>query len=170
MGSECDPETDKSCYFVADNNNVGATCSLGYMGFLPNVNRYCNLNEQFGVNQALPPTKHNVLCQAQGAQEVIQNHVDLIEKSPNPGLQVFNPNVTLRVVREPVTKYVLVLESSSSMIKQDLWKWISKAAQKFIRNDLPNETKMAIVTFSNDSVIQHSLASLTDEEVRVLYL
>ena len=142
MGKLCDPTEDQNCYFVADNNNKDATCSLGYMGFLPNVNRYCKLNEQWGVNQALPPTKHNVLCQAQGAHEVIQKHLDL-KNELNP-LQVFNPNVTLRVVKEPVTKYVLVLESSSSMIRQDLWKWISKAAQKFIRNDLPDETKMAI--------------------------
>ena len=143
MGKICDPEKDENCYFVANNNNIDATCSLGYMGFLPNVNRYCSLNEQFGVNQALPPTKHNVLCQAQGAQEVILNHADFKPPRANPGWK----NVTLKVVKEPVTKYVLVLESSSSMIKQDLWKWISKAAQKFIRNDLPDNTKMAIVTF-----------------------
>jgi hypothetical protein len=31
---------------------------------------------------------------------------------------------------------------------QDLWKWISKPEQKFIRNDLMINTKMAIVTFS----------------------
>ena len=165
-GLECDPAVDSQCFFVADvNQNNEATCSLGYMGFLPNVNRYCTLNQQWGVNQALPPTKHNVLCQAQGAQEVIQAHQDLKSFELTPK-QNFNANVTMRVVREPVTKYVLVLESSSSMIKQDLWKWISKAAQKFIRNDLPDKTQMAIVTFSNESVIQHSLASLTDEEAR----
>ena len=166
LSQACDPSIDQKCYFVADiNDNNGATCSLGYMGFLPNVNRYCTLNQQWGVNQALAPTKHNVLCQAQGAQEVIQAHPDL-NTIPVTAPKQTNFNVTLRAVREPVTKYVLVLESSSSMIKQDLWKWISKAAQKFIRNDLPDETKMAIVTFSNESVIQHSLASLTDEEAR----
>ena len=124
--------------------------------------RYCRLNEQWQVTQSLPPTKHNVLCQARGSQETIESHQDL------QGQVVINKklNVTIQVVKEPTTKYVLVLESSSSMIKQDLWKWISKAAQKFIRNDLPTNTKMAIVTFSNDSIIRHNLAPLSDEEAR----
>ena len=145
-------------------DNGQATCSLGYLPFLPNVNRYCNLNEQFGVNQSLPPTKHNILCQARGAQEIILSHEDFLQKITtveNPNL-----NVSIKVVREPSTKYVLVLESSSSMIKQDLWKWISKSAQKFIRNDLMKDTEIAIVTFSNDSVVQHNLAKLSDEAAR----
>ena len=67
------------------------------------------------------------------------------------------PSVKIRVVQKPVTKYVLVLESSSSMNKKELWKWVSKAAHKFIRNDLPDQSKIAVVTFSNDSSIEHSL-------------
>ncbi len=161
----CDPSLEANCHFVPDlNANGQITCSLGYLPFLPNVNRYCKLNEQFAVHQSLPPTKHNVLCAARGAAEVIAMHPDLINRG-SPVQPPFS-NITINVVKEPVTKYVLLLESSSTMIKQDLWKWISKAAQKFIRNDLPLNTKLAIVTFSNDSIIQHNLAPLTDEAAR----
>ena len=132
------------CQFVANKeDNDQVTCSLGYLPFLPNVSRYCTLNEQWGVNQSLPPTKHNVLCQARGAHSVITSHDDFLNRvsiATAPGA-----NVTLSVVKEPTTKYVLVLESSSSMIKQDLWKWISKAAQKFIRNDLMTNTKVLVI-------------------------
>ena len=132
------------CQFVANKeDNDQVTCSLGYLPFLPNVSRYCTLNEQWGVNQSLPPTKHNVLCQARGAHSVITGHDDFLNRvsiATAPGA-----NVTLSVVKEPTTKYVLVLESSSSMIKQDLWKWISKAAQKFIRNDLMTNTKVHMI-------------------------
>ena len=144
QGVPCDPSQNQApgrCQFVANaQDNDQVTCSLGYLPFLPNVSRYCTLNEQWGVNQSLPPTKHNVLCKARGAHEVITSHDDFLNR-----LSIANPgNVSLTVVKEPTTKYVLVLESSSSMIKQDLWKWISKAAQKFIRNDLMTNTKMAI--------------------------
>lgn len=129
----------------------------GYLPFLPNVNRYCDLPQQWSVAQSLPPTKHNVLCQSQSAQKIIQNHSDLKNRPISTNT---NLDVTMRVVKEPTTKYVLVMESSQSMIKQDLWKWISKAAQKFIKIDLPLNTKMAIVTFSNESITQHNLGMI----------
>ena len=82
---DCDPSQSEKmnnnngpCTFHVDlEQNEQATCSLGYLPFLTNVQKYCTLNEQWGVNQALPPTKHNVLCQARGAKEVISNHVEL---------------------------------------------------------------------------------------------
>ena len=75
--SNCDLSEIQDCVFrVIPDKNDQATCSLGDLPFLPNVQRYCSLNEQWGVNQALPPTKHNVLCYAQGAKEVISKHFD----------------------------------------------------------------------------------------------
>lgn len=166
LASSCDPTTSLDCYFVADQAaNDQVTCSLGYMPFLPNVNRFCSLNEQWGVKQqSLPPTKHNVLCQAQGSKEVIDSHADM---SGNTAINSIDlPNVNVKVVKEVPTKYVLVIESSSSMLKKDLWKWVSKAAQKFIRLDLQTNVKVAVVTFSDEAKIQHSLAPLSSEEVR----
>ena len=47
------------------------------------------------------------------------------------------------------------------MSKLELWKWVSKAVHKFIRNDLPAQSKVAVVTFSNDSSIEHNLGMYT---------
>ena len=44
--------------------------------------------------------------------------------------------VAMKIVREPTPKYVLIMESSSSMFDQNLWKWVHRAAMKFIRYDL----------------------------------
>ena len=121
------------CQFVANKEeNDQVTCSLGYLPFLPNVSRYCTLNEQWGVNQSLPPTKHNVLCQARGAHSVITGHDDFLNRvsiATAPGA-----NVTLSVVKEPTTKYVLVLESSSSMIKQVRTIFLKNHGQKHRKN------------------------------------
>ena len=170
------------CSFVPhSNSNSDITCSLGYVPFLPNVDKYCTKEEDWILNgNGMAPTKHNGLCSGRSAMEVILNHNDL--KRYNRVTSVNNNNlngrrkgpkintrstplnpVSVRVVRQPRSKYVLVIESSSSMNRYGLWKWISKAAQKFIRYDLPSSSRIAIVTFSNDSVVRHSLAELGDE-------
>ena len=43
---------------------------------------------------------------------------------------------------------------------------MSKAASKFIVYDLPEKSKMALVTFSNDSAVAQSMTVLTDERSR----
>ena len=46
------------------------------------------------------------------------------------------------------------------------WKWINKAAQKFIRYDLPLHSNLAIVTFSNNSRVAHVMSAIHSEEAR----
>ena len=58
------------------------------------------------------------------------------------------------------------METSSSMDDHDQWKWINKAAQKFIRYDLPVNSNLAIVTFSNTSKVEHSMVQVHSDQVR----
>jgi hypothetical protein len=158
-----------------------ATCSLGYLPFLSNVAKFCDADEVWHRKDALAPTKHNVLCQGKPSHRVILDHDDFNGRqprfdpdednteSPFPGLEasgVENSAVSLYVVREPSPKYVLIMESSSSMIEQNLWKWVHKSAQKFVRYDLSDNSRLAIVTFSNDSQVRQGLATLSDEKSR----
>ena len=46
------------------------------------------------------------------------------------------------------------------------WKWINKAAQKFIRYDLPVNSNLAIVTFSNNSKVEHGMVQVHSDQVR----
>ena len=170
----CDPTdtlSDKLCTFQLDmGENAEATCSLGYIPFLSGINRYCLADEVWNYNLAVMPTKHNGLCGGRSAMDVILQHPDLRVQSPRtPKVNVRSTPpkpVSVRVVREPRTKYVLVMESSSSMIRDNLWKWVSKAAQKFIRYDLPVDARLSIITFNNESTIHHRLTELSDEKVR----
>ena len=45
------------------------------------------------------------------------------------------------------------------------WKWINKAAQKFIRYDLPVNSNLAIVTFSNESKVEHNMVQVHSDQV-----
>ena len=150
------------------------------------MDKFCSADDVWHRRLALAPTKHNVLCQGKSSLEVIMEHEDfsgtqsrlsfdeveaeLNTESPLAGNEAATrsggPGVSLRVVREPSPKYVLILESSSSMIEQNLWKWVHKSAQKFIRYDLVDKSRLAIVTFSEESKVQHPLATLSDERSR----
>ncbi len=160
------------------------------MPFLSNVEKFCDADNIWHRKDALAPTKHNVLCEGKSSQEVILSHPDFDGRQPNidrlnnnnnndedilsesstdlplDSDRLTSPAVTMNIVREPGPKYVLIIESSSSMIDQNLWKWVHKAAQKFIRYDLVDNSRLAIVTFNNESKVQHNLAPLSDERSR----
>ena len=170
-GSEgCDPETGRCFFQPSIETNDRVTCSLGYLAFLPNVTRWCEAKEALGGSsgRALAPTKHNVLCQGHSALDVILSSDDLISRSPQNEVFVRDAKVTtvVNVVREPQPQYVLVMEASASMGHNDLWKWVSKAARKFITHDLVDGSQMALVTFSNDSTVAHSMIELADDKAR----
>ena len=191
-GTDCNPSTiqnikntkllnghENFCYFVpSGQKNSKVTCSLGYVPFLANVEKFCTNEEDWILQRnSFAPTKHNGLCSGKSSMEVILDHSDFnrnrrtrvgnsrraVSTSINTRPLLPPRAVSFRVVRRPRPKYVLVIESSSSMNRFGLWKWISKAAQKFIRYDLPSSTQIAVVTFSNVSVVRHSLAELGDE-------
>ena len=67
-------------------------------------------------------------------------------------------------------QYVLVIETSTKMDAHGRWKWINKAAQKFIRYDLPVNSNLAIVTFSNDSKVEHSMVQVHSDQVSEIFV
>ena len=72
------------------------------------------------------------------------------------------PSIT--VVREPKPKYVLIMETTSSMDEYNQWKWINKAAQKLIRYDLPEDSNVAIVTFGNGTYLSMQAQKRLEED------
>ncbi len=154
----CNPQQDPDCDFVLEGSNDGVTCSMGSLHFLPSVKEFCSME------MAVGPTKHNVVCKGQSAMEVIWNHVDFQEIQSDPIADMINPEIS--IVRQPETKYVLIMETSGSMDHDNQWKWINKAAQKFIRYDLPLHSNLAIVTFSNGSKVAHGMSAIHSDEAR----
>lgn len=145
----CDPALNPAdCLFYPDEKQVGKVeCSLGNLHFFPNVTKFCS-SSQLATSG---PTKHNVLCEGKSAQQVIDQHPDF-----NKNKQISSATIDpiFEVVRQPEQQYVLVIETSAnSMDNHGQWKWVNKAAQKFIRYDLPINSNLAIVTFSNNSKV-----------------
>lgn len=162
----CDPAAEGSdCFFRPLGPNDAVTCSMGYVNYLPSVHSYCPaITNGHGL---VAPTKHNLLCGGRSALEVIQSHEDFRSRgaASNGNVDV-NLKPSLTLVRDPEPRYVIVLETTTSLDAHGQWKWINKAAQKFIRYDLPANSNLAIVTFGNASRVQHSMVQVYSDEVR----
>jgi len=173
----CDPSIDKDCIFHPKSKSLeNITCSLGFAPYLPKVTRFCDR-----TSGPMAPTKHNVLCEGRSPKEVIDANPDFSSlsfssrnlhhhqgghKVANVGLLATSLEPQVEIVREPMQQYVLVMETSASMDRLGQWKWINKAAQKFIRYDLPVNSNLAIVTFSNVSKVEHPMVQVHSDQVR----
>ena len=155
----CNPASG-SCYFHAEGENDEITCSLGYLPHLASVKSWCKPSELQGP---LPPTKHNVLCAARPAIDVIRSNSDFQSLSATPRLQR-SLVPTFHIVRDPAPKYVLLIETSSAMANN--WKWVRKAVQNLLRYELPDNTNVAIVTFNSEARVESKLASLASDSAR----
>ena len=145
----------ESCYFQIENRARQPQCSLGTNPQLASVHKYCE-----GINLAAP-TKHNALCHGQPVEEVIRNSPDLTqlrETGPSPGSQLLPPHIV--TVQEKYPRYILVVETSSSMADNDDWRWVNKALQKLLRYDLPDSAMVGLVTFSDVSKVEVEVTRL----------
>ena len=167
-GLECVPGVDQECTFVPDSlRSSHVTCSIGSGLKLADTFRYCNTSESL-----MSPTKHNVVCRGQSAMDVIMSHSDMqprgYEHFDTVRLNRDNLRPEIRISREPVTRYVLALDRSADMGDNDHWTWVTKAAHKFIRHDLPVNSHLAIVSFSDQVRLEHGLVQVDSDHVRTV--
>ena len=104
------------------------------------------------------PTKQRVMCEGQGAWEVIMGSSDMERGQRRGSSSALPPRID--VVTEPSPSIVLVMEITPSMTDNDDWKYINKAAHKLIKYDLPDDTRLAVVSFTNESRVEAPLTSL----------
>ena len=122
------------------------------------VTRYSDSSEA-----GLALTKHNIICRGRSALSVIKSHRDF----QGPRLRrTLETGLRLRVVTEAGPRYVLALDTSGLMAASGHWVWVTKAAHKFIRLDLPENSELAIVTFSSTAQLEHSMVRVAGEEER----
>ena len=110
--------------------------------------------------------QQSVLCQGRAIREVILGHDDFKEVRVD-GEPERNVVPQLVVVREPAPKVVLALETSSMMAEGESWRWIHKAAHRFLRHQLPVNSALALITFSGRRVtLEQPLIQVTSQAVR----
>ena len=158
--SLCDPTADQ-CYFRPEGPNTQVTCSLNYVPFLPTVTGWC---DKAHAKSEIGPGKHNVLCQGRSVPDVIFAHSDFKTRTQRSVRLSQELVPVFDIVRQPLPKYVLLIETSRAM--SGVWKWVRKATQNLIKYELPDNTEVAIVTFNSEAAVTHNLTPLTSERVR----
>ena len=154
--SRCVPSSDQACTYHPSGPNSGVTCSLGSWPLLPQVTQYCPRER---IVQEPGPTKQRVMCEGRGAWEVITASGDMEAGQRRRGSELVRvPRID--VVTAPPPTHVLVMEITPSMTDNDDWKYINKAAHKLIKYDLPDSTRLAVVSFTNESRVEAPLTSL----------
>ena len=158
--SLCDP-TAEQCYFRPEGPNTHITCSLGYVPLLPTVIGWCTQDQ---ARHEVGPGKHAVLCGGRSVPDVIFEHQDFKTRTQRSVRQNNNLAPVFDIVRQPLPKYVLLIETSRAM--SGVWKWVRKACQNLVKYELPDNTEVAIVTFNSEAVVVHNLTPLSSERVR----
>ena len=163
----CDPtaEDGEKCFFSpTEKDDAGHACPIGVF---PSATRFCGARD-YAATASLAPTKQNVLCGGRSAMEVILGSADFTGKViPNKARAVPDLTPRISVVREPsAPRYVLALETSSSMARGGQWRWVARAAQRLLRHQLPVDSQVAVVTFANASRTEHRMARVSSDRDR----
>ena len=154
--SRCVPSADQTCLYHPSGPNPQVSCSLGTWPLLPQVTSYC---PEERIVQEPGPTKQRVMCEGRGAWEIIRDSEDMAAGGRmQQGSNVSAPRID--VVTAPPPTHVLVMEITPSMTDNDDWKYINKAAHKLIKYDLPDDTRLAVVSFTNESQVEAPLTRL----------
>ena len=157
--SHCQPGHNTTCVYHPSGPNNQVSCSLGSYPLLPNVHSYCAQEQIDREVLESGPTKQRVICEGRSAAEIISSSDDM-----NIGRRVTTagPRSPPRIdfVQSPAPTHVLVLETTASMADNDDWKFINKAAHKLIKYDLPDSTRLGVVSFSNKSKLEAPLTTI----------
>ena len=158
--SHCQPGEEQTCVFHPIGPNANVTCSLGSYPLLPQVQTYCNQEQIDEEVLESGPTKQKVICDGQSGWDIISSSgdMDIATKVTTNDRRRAPPRIDF-VQAVPPT-HVLVLETTASMTKDDDWKFINKAAHKLIKYDLPDSTRLGVVSFSNRSKLEAPLTTI----------
>ena len=158
----CDPRKEADCLFFPDESrNSQISCSLSTLPFLSGVKDWCSPEEAF---HPASPSKHNILCKGRSVHQVIHAHPDF-RNGPAATNEMPFANPEFDIIRQPVPEYVILLETSANM--KQIWKWVRKGLQNLIRFELPENSRVAIVTFNKEVKVEQTMTRLTSESVRV---
>ena len=69
----------------------------------------------------------------------------------------------IKLILKPEIKYVLAIETTAAMGERDNWKWVNKAAQKLLRYDMADMTRVGVVSWSNVTRVENKLEVVSEE-------
>ena len=128
------------------------------------------LQYRFGVFSAeldrvpSPGSQQDAFCLGKSPLEVIRMHPDLKFGAKLGAESEFESKVVPKFIvsRQEPPRYVLILENSQAMNRDNIWDLLRTATKKFIVHDLPSEAQLGLVLFNDGAHIAHTVGELTD--------
>ncbi|XP_071548862.1 calcium-activated chloride channel regulator 1-like [Panulirus ornatus] len=162
---------DNNCRFVPDSgqkmasSSSSSSSSLMAFYYLSGTERFCDSAQEAGhQHNQFAPTRHNELCGGRSVWDVIRRHPDFA-KGTNPSTKTWSPP-TFRVLRQEMTKFILVLDHSSSMAQFDRMRKVNQTTRWWILHKVASGSFVGIVTLGNETRMVKNLTQLTDMGVR----
>ncbi|KAH8031912.1 hypothetical protein HPB51_022110 [Rhipicephalus microplus] len=135
-----------------------AESSIMFMPYLANVSQFCDDNDGPNFHNPFAPNKQNHLCKQQSTWKVISSNADF-QELPSPDLSK-SIRVTFEEAQQTedlAPRVVLVLDVSGSMNDNRRLEFLQESATRYIGDIKDGSRRLAIVTFSYDSRVVHTL-------------
>uniref|UniRef100_A0A6M2CHG6 Putative calcium activated chlorine channel n=1 Tax=Rhipicephalus microplus TaxID=6941 RepID=A0A6M2CHG6_RHIMP len=132
--------------------------SIMFMPYLANVSQFCDDNDGPNFHNPFAPNKQNHLCKQQSTWKVISSNADF-QELPSPDLSK-SIRVTFEEAQQTedlAPRVVLVLDVSGSMNDNRRLEFLQESATRYIGDIKDGSRRLAIVTFSYDSRVVHTL-------------
>ena len=94
------------------------------------------------------PTKHNDLCGGRGTWDVIKENADF--QGAAEGVESTAPETTFEVVTQSTSRYVVVMDLSTSMTNHDRLDKLKQGMSNWVKYEIRDGSNMALVTFKYD--------------------
>ena len=117
--------------------------------FLDSITDFCDSTEDL-LHQDDIPTKQNLFCNGRSPWDVIMENEDFANGNNEPSV-IADTSPEIIVVKAERTKYVVVMDTSGSMVQSDLDRAgsMKDAVKRWIKYEVRDGTEVALVTFSD---------------------
>ncbi|XP_050030771.1 calcium-activated chloride channel regulator 1-like isoform X2 [Dermacentor andersoni] len=132
--------------------------SIMFMPYITNVSQFCDSDNGTRRHNRLAPNKQNAICRGKSTWEVISENEDF-KNLPRPDMsKSIEVSFEETQQREHLAqRVVLVLDVSQSMDDYDRMTFLKEAATRYIQDIADGSKRLAIITFSNDAAVRHTL-------------
>ncbi|KAG8201107.1 hypothetical protein JTE90_028775 [Oedothorax gibbosus] len=159
-------EVDRDCIFIPNMHSSDAKASIMYMPFIPSMEGFCD--DESHRHNVLAPTKHNTLCNYRSTWDVIFSHSDFQNLRRKRDVSTELTETLFRVLqspKNPVSRYIIVLDVSGSMNGQPM-KLLHSAATRLVEDRIPDGAYIGLVQFSTEASILKNMTKV-DNRTRI---
>lgn len=110
---------------------------------------YCDFENEIRYHNEKLPNKQNEICNLQSTFDVVMQNVDFQNQEGSGGEWDIAPETEFEILKQNIGKFVLVLDTSSSMSKPNVTRFeqLKQSTMRWIKYDIDLGSQLGIVSF-----------------------